>query len=968
MTRVLRVSALLPAWLLLFCLSASAQVSSSGSIAGVARDTTGGVLPGVTVEAASPALIEKVRSVTTDGEGVYRIVDLRPGVYSVTFTLPGFATFKRDGLELAANVTTTVNVELRAGDISETITVTGASPLVDLQNASQVRTVTTAMLEDLPAGRTFVSMAALVPGAYIDGGGSARSTTDVGTNSGDRPLSIGIHGSKATEMPLLYDGMRFSSVGGSGGGRGALGYTYDNGTVQEMAIDTSSASAEYEVSGFRANAIPKQGGNRFETYFLGSFANDKLNSTNLDADQQARGVPEPAKMLKTFDVNPGIGGPIRPDRVWFYFSYRRLGIYEEPPGVYRDKDPTDWVFTPDTTKKDHSDYWRQNTSIRLTMQTTRKSKLALYWDDVRRLNSPSTMSLIKPREGSLHVLSKNQHLYMGTWNWTATNKLLFEAGLAGRPDRGNTAYQPGTEPYASALESTTGVRFRAVEIGGRSISNQYNAKVSMTYVTGSHTLKVGMQDMWGTTGGQDYSNTDYTVTLTNGEPISATFSATPNTAMTALKANLGLFAQEQWTRKRLTAMVGVRFDYVNAYVPEQSQPAGRYVAARSFAPIYNVPNWKDISPRFGLTYDLFGTGRTAVKWNMGRYLTGTGTGIASPVNPATTSATSTRAWNDANKDFIPQENELGPHSNANFGTTVITTGYAPDTVVGWGLRGMNWETMVGVQHELRRGVAVEASYFHHTFGNFRVSDNTLVSPTDFDPYFVMAPVDPRLPNGGGYRIDGLYNVSAARFGQSRTSITPAERFGKQTEVWDGIDLTTNTRIRGGLFLQGGLSTGRTKTNNCFVVDSPQALRFCDSTTPMLNNFKIIGIYPLPLWGIQSSATFTSLPGPEITATWAAPASAVQGLGRALSGGARTVSVALIQPGTVYGDRQNLWNARFTKRFKMGSGGSIEPQLDIYNVFNANPVLEINNTYGPAWQNVNFVLQARLIKFGVQMKF
>ena len=290
------------------------------------------------------------------------------------------------------------------------------------------------------------------------------------------------------------------------------------------------------------------------------------------------------------------------------------------------------------------------------------------------------------------------------------------------------------------------------------------------------------------------------------------------------------------------------------------------------------------------------------------------------MNPplAATNAQTTRAWSD-NGDFVPQENELGASSNTNFGTPNVGIRYADGTVTGWGTRAVDWETSASVQHELRSGLSIDAGYYHRARGNFRVTDNLLTTPTDFDSFCVTAPVDPRLPGGGGNSLCGLYNITPTKFGINDNALTLSKKFGKQTEVFDGVDIGANMRMPSGIVFQGGTSTGRTKTSACYVIDSPQALMFCDVTPPFQTQIKASGLYPLPWWGLKTSAAYQSLPGPQITASWAAPASAITGLGRSLAGGQTSVTVPLIKPGTMFGSRLHQFDVRMSKDVQVGRG-------------------------------------------------
>ena len=953
--------------------------AQTGTVGGTVQDSTGGVLPGVTVEAASPALIEKVRSVVTDAQGVYRIVDLRPGTYSVTFTLPGFSTVKREGVELSAGVTVNVTAELKPGAVEETITVTGQTPLVDVQNAAQHRTITQEMFDTLPAGRQMSNMAVLIPGVFVTGAGNAANTfqsfQDVGTNLGDRNMFMSIHGSNGSEMPLVYDGMRINGLATTGGGGASGAYIPNSGTIQEIAIDTSGASAEYEVSGVRANLIPKQGGNRYSAYFLANYAGDEMQANNLDDHLRSLGVKDPYKTIKTWDINPAVGGPLRRDKIWFYYSYRYVGTTDAPPGAYKDSDPNDWVYTPDTSTPSTNTQWTSHNALRITTQTSKNSKLAVYGDYANRCWCQYSLSATRTFEASQYFRTPRNSVFQGTWNWTATNRLLFELGQTWKADGNKFDFQPGAFDRAAATEQTSGVAFRATSSSFWGRGDQYNNKAVMSFVTGSQSLKVGVQTEWGHVDINNFSNTDYTVTLSGGKPLSITFRATPYSSVTKAKLIMGLFAQEQYTRKNLTVNLGLRMDSAHVQIPARVSGATRFVGVRSYPLIDDVPNWKDIEPRFGVTYDLFGNGKTALKWNLSRYIEGVGAAIANPVNPssAATNTATTRSWTD-NGDFIPQESELGPNNNNNFGSSnLLTTSYAPDTATGWGHRLYNWETMTGIQHELRPGVSVEAAYFRRWYGNFRVTDNTLVAPNNYDPFSILVPVDSRLPTDvSGQVITGFYNITPTLFGQNINTVTLAEKFGEQTQVYDGVDLTMQVRLSSGLMVQGGLNRGRTKDSACFVVDSPQDLRFCDTERPFQSNIKFVGIYRTPFWGLLTSATYQSLPGTEILATWAAPAANVQGLGRVLSGGARTVAgVQLIEPGTMYGERVHQVDLRLSKRLAIGSA-RLEPQFDLYNLFNVNPVLKQNNTFpGTAaspWGQPLAIMSGRLIKVGLQVNF
>src|SRR5688572_21288297 len=940
---------------------------SNSNIAGVVKDTTGAVMPGVTVEAASPALIEKVRSVVTDSAGQYKIVNLVPGVYTVTFTLPGFNTTKHEGIELTASFTANVNGDMRLGALEETITVTGAVTTVDVQNVVTQRVVTRDVLDAIPTGsKSVVNMGILIPGVTVnnqDVGGSAFTSSQ-----------IAIHGGRAGEQQLLYDGMMYNNGQGRGGQYTAI--ATNDGTVQEISLETGGLGAESETSGIRTNVIPKEGGNTFRGTLAGSFTNHTLQSDNLTDEFIAQGLLTVNTVHKIYDVNPGFGGPILRDKLWFYTSVRAWSAQQYVAGMFFNQSTVPWMYVADTSRPALNIETNGNESLRLTWQASPRNKLSgqyQYGQQDRPYYGYSLGQTLASPEAAYASKSIPSYLGQVGWNAPMTSRVLIEAGAAVANKNFFTFLQPTAGNNPSYQESTTGNFWgNSRSTYGDNANWQMNTRASVSYVTGSHNAKFGFtfQHQESVTT-QSISNNGTLLTLLNGAPRSVTVWATPLLLKEINKANVGIYAQDQWTIRQLTLNAGVRYDYFNSYVPEHHLGPGPHVPNRdvTFPAVYNVPNWKDTSPRLGAAYDLFGNGKTAIKATAGRYLEAplliSFTRVANPAGAISTSAT--RTWNDLNGDFLPQENELGALSNANFGRSIINTRYAdavPET------RGYNWEMSASVQHELMPRVAMNVGYFRRWYGNTRVTDNVAVAPSDYSPYCVTAPADSRLPNGGGYEICGLYNLSAAKFGQVSNLVTMSSDFGEDKEIFNGVDLSLNARLPQGIVLQGGTSTGRTMTENCFVVDSPESLRNCKVTPPFQTQIKLLAVYPLPWGGIQTSAAFQSLPGPMISASRVyTNAEVAPSLGRNLGSGANgTVSVQLIDPGTMYGDRLNQLDFRLSKLFRLPGNRRVQANMDLFNMFNVSAVLAQNNNYGGSWLRPTNIIQGRLVKFGGQIDF
>jgi len=963
-----------------------AQTALSGSIAGVVRDPSGGVLPGVTVEASSPALIERTRTVTTDDSGVYRIVSLVPGVYSVTFSLQGFGTVRRDGIELTTGFTAQVNADLNVGGVQETLTVSGAAPLVDTQNVMSRNVFSDKLLDQLPIAKTIRSYAPLIVGATM-----AATGQDVGGNRGEANTSIGIHGGKGTDMLYTVNGLRPASMMNQGGG--SRTYSINAATAQEITFQTGGISAESETGGIVMNVVPKEGGNTLTGYFNVAFANASLQGTNTTPELLARGLIAPLKIRRIYDVNPAIGGRLLRDRLWFYASQRSWDSQSPSPtpGNYFNKTQGTPVYTPDFDRPYFRRNPRHSNALRLTLQATAKQKVTIADDLQRNCNCPQIQANAAPEAQGYHVYHEN--FADGAWTYTATSRLLFEAAAANYSARYNYDPVEGMNFSTSQIgvtELATGYRFnsRATATNtdggyGTITHNQTNGRFATSYITGSHAFKTGTYLQVGKRVHDSFMIGDRNYTVRNGVPTQVTIFASPAVNNNRL-VNMGLYTQDQWTVQKVTLNLGVRFDYLNAWDPAQSAAAGIFVPARDYPEAKNLPNYKDLSPRLGAAYDLFGNGKTAVKATLGRYVTLVGANLAQIWHPANQRVNSAnRTWADANGNFNPDcdlvlpaaNGECGPLSTSKFGLATNETRLGDDAFTGFGHRGYNWQGSVSLQHELRPGLSVNAAYFRTWYGNFTVTDNLALGPGDFSPYCVTAPSSTGLPGGGGEQICSLYDIRPEKFGINDNLVTLASNYGKQREVYNGVDLTANYRFARGGLLAGGVGTGRTMTDNCAVLmDSPQS-RFCRVKLPFAGQtqVKVSAAYPLK-WDMQASATYQDLPGIPITASYVVSnAEARPSLGRnfgacgAAAACTATTMVELIEPNTMREARIRQLDLRLSKNVRIGRY-RVQGNFDAYNALNTSPILSINTRYGTSWRQPTEILAARTLKLGATFSF
>jgi hypothetical protein len=954
-----------------------ASAQGTASISGIVKDTTGSVLPGVTIEASSPALIEKVRTVVSDGAGQYKIVSLPSGIYTVTFTLAGFSTVKREGVELPTGFTATVNGELKVGTVEETITVSGETPVVDVQNVKRQVVMTRDLVDALPTGKTAVEVATLIPGVQLmNGTGSGAAASGMGGSLGmDQFATLAAHGGRPADSRTEINGININIFGQ----RQDSSYgNFQDGNVQEYSFEYSANSAESETGGVRINLIPKDGGNKFSGQFFANFANNEFLSDNMTDALRKTGLRDPDKTKSLWTVNPSIGGPLVKDKLWFYAAYARMVNERLKAGTYLNTNLAGW--RPSFTGAQASAAERtHDANIHLTWQASPKNKIAIYYDYNRLCQCPyligATYVGINAPEGAT-MARRTTRLPQVTWTAPLTSRILLEAAVsAPRYTKGHDYY---IQPVAPRItEATTGVSFRAANpsLFFTDLNKPLAVQGAFSYVTGTHAAKFGLALRRATA--KDFYEVFQNITYTtlNYGPTSVSYQATPYYPK-ANESNLGLFAQDQWTLHRMTLNLGLRYDHYKQGYPDIHLPATQYVLTARDFPATTLVSWKDLSPRLGVAYNVFGNGKTAIKASVSRFVIG---GLyLNDQNPARSNVTMTRTWTNPYGDFIvhgdpfnPAANDdLGPSTNLNFGKPINPYNFAHRYAFGFGVRPYNWESSLGVQHELLPRVSVNASYYRRWFGNFQVNNNILVAPSDYSTYCVAVPNDSRLP-GAGQQLCGLYDLNLNKIGQIANITTSSSNYGKQIEHWNGVDLSALARLPRGVVLQGGMSTGKTTTDNCDVVSKigNPSLLYCHQETPFLTQVKFGGSYTLP-FDVQISGTFQSFVGASVNANATFTNEQIApSLGRSLTG-ATTATISVVKPNTIFVPRINQIDLRFSKIIR-ANRVRYKGMIDIFNAGNINTVTGVNNTYGTtgaSWFVPTSISLARLFKVGVQVDF
>jgi hypothetical protein len=927
--RVLTAIAVVALW------SGPSFAQSATSIAGTVRDASGAVLPGVTVEVSSPALIERMRTTTTNDTGQYRVIDLRPGTYEVVFTLPGFNTVKREGIILTTDFTALINIELKVGDLEETLTVTGASPVVDVQNAQVQQQITRETLDLLPTGRSAWSLAKVLPGITSSG-------TDVGGSGGFQSLTVNVHGSKGDNVYQI-DGMTVQS----GIGNGTAPQYYNDGQFEEYTYTTSAIPAEVAYGGVRIQMTSRDGGNEFKGYGLGQYA--KWQSDNYSSELQAAGLRTPDQTIRIWDTQASLGGPIMRDKLWFFFTNRYNGgdflignsFYINPAQCTDLERPYNCQGIDDN--------WIQSAVGRVTYQATPRNKIAAFYSRENKFRGHREIAAgVSPEATTPQVTNLS---YAAQLKWTAplTNRFMLDVGVSQYYLSYDFMYQDNVLPNAVAktdltLQTTWGARPGGFFTRG-GYKRYYMANAA--YVTGSHNLKAGIQYNHAT----EYSFYDVRLghvvqQYRTGVPSSVLADNTPVNNEPG-HDEFGAFIQDSWTIDRLTVSGGLRFDWFHPWVGEQVAPAGRWVPERHFDAINDLVAFTNVSPRISSTYDLFGDGRTAVKFSFGQYIAIQGNTAADNYNPLGV-VTNQRTWTDRNGDDIAQNDEIGPSTVSNFGTRPPRF-QSPD--LG---RPRNYEIAGSIQREIMPRLQVGFGFFRRTFLDIYAQDNTLVSPSDYTPLQIA---DPR---GNGQSIT-IYNLSPSKLGQTN----PVDyNSAENREWWNGIEISGNGRIGQTGRIFSGITMGANSQNLC-EVDDPNQLRYCERSAKWLPQYKLGGSVTIP-WDIYASGTFSSFPGAALPITYVVNRTVVPTLTQT------SITVPLDDPARPdrYADRQNQLDLRFAKKFAYSSraGRYVNVQFDLFNAFNVAPVLSYVTSYGPTVYQPRTIMQGRLMQFGAQIYF
>ena len=974
--------------------------AAQSQITGQVKDESGAVIPGVSVEAASPVLIEKLRTVVTDDQGRYTIVDLRPGTYKVTFSLVGFSTIVRDAVELPGNFTATVNADLKVGSLEETVTVSGATPTVDVQQASRAVVLTRDIIDALPATRNIMAVGMLVPGVRL-------GTQDVGGSNALSQSSPKVHGVGQTESVQMVDGMSIQTS------EDCVCQVYqDEAIAAEVTVTTSAIPAEVAAGGMRTNSIPKDGGNSISGAVFVGGTNGTWQSDNVDDYLRSLNIRKADGISHIQNFNASMGGPLVKDTLWYFMAARHLAVDKFPANVDQE-----YIVAPDgEVIRAVNDQLTRNATLRLTWQLTEKLKFAPM---VQRLWKEVGNSFVfgqDPRVGQQRDPTKANNFF-GTakLSYAANSKLFLEGGFASTYQ--NMTQQPQVGTGGSFIEDRNDPLFytrvekadTTLNINpdcpysygctswGSSNAGRTQAEgriwsASATYVTGSHNFKAGFQFKTGQDDVLNQRNGDLIANYVNNRPSTATVYNTPANQKVGINNDSGIFVQDSWTFKRLTLSPGLRVQWFNASATEVSMPAGRFAPARFYEEQKDLPNWPhDVAPRVSAAYDLFGNGRTALRGSFGKYYV-QHTGFWTKVYANSGQSTDSRAWFDCglnaagnacsgvpratDNDAIVQIDEIGPSSSSTFGQRSDRNPAADIK------RMSNWEYSAAIQHQVASGFSVGFAWYHRSWRDLQVMDRTLIAPSDYTSFQTPMPNfsnDPTLVDSGVLDPNAIltvYNLNAAKRSVFGTALVDFNSDDQST--YNGLETSFSARLPRGATLFGGWTADRNVSVFCATDDDPNGVTgtdkylgetvmnggaFCDQGQfgmPLKHEFKVAGNVPL-VYGFDTGLAFQSYSGLARVITWTPAAT--------LFPGGRTNAETLIlnEPGSLSYPRYNQLDVNIKKNFRSGQK-VFTFQVDYFNVLNSNSILTQNNTIGGSLGQVNSIQLGRMPRIAFQMKF
>ena len=936
MTAVRRV--VVCVWTVLLLGTPLAHAQTTGSITGTVTDASGAVLPGVTITLSGDRLIGGPQTQVSDTNGTYRFDRLVPGTYGVKMELQGFRSVDRPDVRISAAFVATINGKMEVGSLSETITVTGESPTVDVRSNVQQTVMNQEILEGIPTGRDPWSLAKLIPGVQV-------ATYDVGGTQSMQQSSMSAHGSNTADVSYNIDG---ATVNWPGGGGGATMIYYDQGMFEEVNYMTSAIPAETLAGGVSINMVTKDGGNVWKGNARYNFANDDLQSENWAETQKTNPLFLGNPTLKTYDFNLSGGGALVQNRLWVNGTYRKWVVNKLVSA--RNADGSQALDDNDL----------KNYSGKMVGQMTPNNKLSVsyLWNDKIRGHRRDGNERI---EDVASVVQSNpvqttQAKYAGI-----RGSLVFESNFSVMDGQTNYTYQPDTAP--DAIRKIDTVTTEVTRASNRQ-DYQPNSRTQFDNIFtfgksglgGEHLVKAGVQ--WSRLYyGSDYSvRGDHHVIYNNGVPTSIRQFNSPAFSENVATVT-GFFIQDSWSISRLTLNIGGRYDKYVGRLPEQSSPGGTFAGPRSVA-AQEVINQSIAVWRSGASYDLTGSGRTAVKASYSRYGLQTGIDRVTNVNPLTIGSRDC-PWTDPNGDGKVQASEIGTCPAAFSGGTQVQ--YAP---------GVAWpnsdEATFGVETQLPGAVRVGAMFYYRTNRNQIGQVDTLKPASAYTAHTIT------VPNGPGGTVANpkpttatVYNISPAA---NAVTASLRDNVDYLDTTYKGVEFTATKRFSQKWQMQAGFTIGKneggvaagTDLNDPNNTPYPTGIIGNDSETAL----RLSGSYELP-GRINLAGSMIGNNGYPYVSTFSLTRAAAAAQGIALTRASQTIQLSE-RGDERYGD-VTMFDIRLSRSFRFGSR-SFQPQVDFFNITNSDTAVSRTVAVGGSYLNPTEILSPRIIRVGFSLNF
>jgi hypothetical protein len=977
--------------LLLFAPAAHAQY---GSIAGVAKDSSGAVMAGVSVQAASPVMIEGQRTVTTGGDGRYAIVDLRPGTYTVTFTMQGFNTVKQQ-VEVSVNTTVPVDADMKVGSVGETVNVEATVQSVDIQNVAHPQDLTRDEMDAVPSARNMQSVASYTPGVHLN-------TPDPGGLMQVQQTYIAVHGNPSGRTTYLLDGLLINTTQGDG----SIQTYVDNEIFSESTQMNNNVPVEVSSGGAYVNLIPKDGGNQLHGDLFLGWVNNNFVGSNVSQSLVARGLVGQSKVTEIQDFDGSLGGPIKKDKLWFLITGRKqLSNLESPGSFYPNGAPG--------VELDHI----YDATARLTYQVNPKLKIATMmtrdWkyigDDI--VSGSGGFNDTNPLQASDYRKPVMYYIMQARITATPTPKLIFQGGwsfdkldynILNQPGIFQAAFSPAWYQNVEELDLAQGLRSIS---GGANVFFKFDRYVwdaTGQYITGAHQIKFGIQSSYGPAY-QNYGfNGDGYSQFNNGVPLRFIAYNTPVYEKFYLNNDLGIYGSDTWTFKRLSITGGIRWEYLNNDINPQSAPAGRFVGARNFPlidcnTIKGLSCFKDWTPRLGGVYDVFGDHKTAIKGGIAKYDTPLVQANLQNFNPMYLTAQPVY-WNGGSTPCFAKNAPAMCYPTGGFAPPGT-----PNSAVPVGQLGVNTNPSFGLipnisldpnfhrEYDWQYNLGIQRQIWHDIVANFtwnRVSDyqqalliNYAVPQSAFTPYTITNPL-----NNSPVTV---YNLQQQYVGVKPALHQTNAPQSLRSNYYEGFETSVTGRLSHGGFFNFGWTIERQIDKECdesattgAALNDPNYLRFCDWSgglyqnlganvgIPFRNEFQAQANMPIK-WGIEGNISIYS--SPVFSTNYAS----YQGAGFTpltnFTGGQSgfkqvnwTITpgttypmnckcpnpggkvdpnlaqgsevVQLVSPGSVLTPRYNQVDIGFRKKFTFKEKYTLMGEMQIFNVFNVNTVL------------------------------